>query len=142
MQRTANATIKVTTTINAPVEKVWEHWTSPEHITKWNNASPDWCTPQAQNDLRIDGRFKYRMESRDGSMGFDFEGVYTDVKPLEYIAYTIDDGREVTIHFNQTGNETAVEEYFEAEYTHPLEMQQMGWQAILDHFKSYTESFM
>jgi uncharacterized protein YndB with AHSA1/START domain len=140
MQTTANATIKVRATINAPVEKVWEYWTSPEHIVKWNSASPDWCTPQAQNDLRIGGRFKYRMEARDGNMGFDFEGIYTDVKPFEYIAYTIEDGRKVAIHFNQTENGTSIEEYFEAESTHTVEMQQMGWQAILDHFKSYAES--
>lgn len=133
-------TITVEATVNAPVEKVWELWTKPEHITKWNNASDDWHTPYAENDLRVGGRFSSRMEARDGSFAFDFGGVYDEVKTNEYIAYTLDDGRKVKISFQANGGATKVTESFEAEDTNPIEMQQGGWQAILDNFKKYTEA--
>ena len=82
-------TITVENTVKAPIQKVWQFWTKPEHITQWNNASPDWHTPFAENDLRIGGKFLSRMEARDGSFGFDFGGVYDDIKTNELIAYTI-----------------------------------------------------
>src|SRR6476620_9031608 len=106
--------ITIETTVHAPVEKVWQYWTAPEHITKWNNASDDWHSPRAQNDLRTGGKFNVRMEARDGSQGFDFGGIYEDVKPNKYIAYKMDDGRKVNINFDTDGKETSVEETFEA----------------------------
>lgn len=132
--------ITVATTINAPVEKVWAYWTEPEHIKKWNSASDDWHTPHAENDLRTGGRFSSRMEARDGSMGFDFGGVYDEVKTHEQIDYTMGDDRKVNIVFSGEGNQTAVTETFDAENTNPVDMQQAGWQAILDNFKRYTEA--
>lgn len=131
--------ITLETTIKAPIEKVWEFWTGPGHIEKWNNASDEWHTPHAENDLRIGGVFVSRMEAKDGSFGFDFRGVYDDVKENEYIGYTLEDGRKVTISFTTDGNETKVVETFEAESSHPIEMQRDGWQAIVDNFKKYTE---
>jgi len=139
METANKPTITVENTIKAPVEKVWEFWTKPEHITKWNNASDDWHTPHAENDLREGGKFSARMEARDGSMGFDFGGVYDVVKSHERIEYTIGDGRKVRVRFTDEGNETKVVETFEAEGTHSIEMQRGGWQAILDNFKKYTE---
>jgi uncharacterized protein YndB with AHSA1/START domain len=132
--------ITVENTVNAPVEKVWKYWNGPEHITKWCTATPEWHTPRAQNDLRVGGTFSSRMEAKDGSMGFDFAGVYDDVKPNEYIEYTMGDGRKVWIKFSGKGNETKVVETFEAESENPVEMQKGGWQAILDSFKNYVEA--
>jgi uncharacterized protein YndB with AHSA1/START domain len=131
--------ITVETTVSAPVEKVWECWTKPGHITQWNNASGDWHTPRAENDLRPGGAFLARMEAKDGSMGFDFGGVYDAVEENKRIEYTIGDGRKVKISFNSEGNKTKVVETFEAENAHPVDMQRGGWQAILDNFKKYTE---
>ena len=138
---TANKTlITVQTTVKAPVEKVWKLWTAPEHITKWNNASDDWHTPFAENDLRVGGKFLARMEAKDGSYGFDFGGVYDEVKENEVIEYTIGDGRKVIVNFTGNANETKVVETFEAETTNSIEMQRGGWQAILDNFKKYAEA--
>ena len=85
--------------MHAPVEKVWEYWTEPDHITKWSNASDDWHTPYAENDLRVGGKFVSRMEAKDGSFGFDFGGVYDEVRANEFISYTLGDGRKVEITF-------------------------------------------
>ena len=131
--------ISVQAIINAPIETVWKNWTTPEDIIKWNNASDDWHTTRAENDLRIGGKFFSRMEAKDGSFGFDFGGVYDDVKTHQLIAYTLGDDRKVKITFTSNGNETKVVEAFEAESTHSVEMQHDGWQAILDNFKKYTE---
>jgi len=136
-----NATpIVIERTYNAPIEKVWDYFTQPEHITKWNNASDDWHTPNASNDLRVGGNFVYRMEAKDGSFGFDFGGVYESVDQNEYIEYTIGDGRNVKVNFTAQGNKTDVVETFEAEEINSIELQKGGWQAILDNFKKYTES--
>ena len=132
--------ITVQQVVHAPLEKVWNCWTRPEHITQWNHASPEWHSPRAENDLQAGGRFNFRMEARDGSMGFDFGGTYDAVTPQKQIAYTIADGRKVTVQFEPDGNGIRVTEQFEAEGTHSLEMQQAGWQAILDNFKAYTEA--
>jgi uncharacterized protein YndB with AHSA1/START domain len=134
-----NVKITVKTTVNAPVEKVWEYWTEPKHITKWNNASDDWHTPIAENDLRVGGKFLTRMEAKDGSFGFDFGGIYDEVKLNEVISYNLGDGRKVTITFTGQGNETEVIETFDAETMNSIEMQQAGWQTILDNFKKYSE---
>ncbi|MBL0913390.1 MAG: SRPBCC family protein [Bacteroidia bacterium] len=132
--------ITVTSSVNAPVERVWEYWTNPQHIMRWNSASEDWHTPRAENDLRAGGKFSSRMEARDGSMGFDFEGVYDEVEPHSLISYTMADGRKVRISFSENDGFTEVRETFDPEGTNPVEMQRMGWQAILDNFKKYSEA--
>lgn len=132
--------ITVEATIDAPVEKVWNFWTAPERITKWNNASDDWHTPRAENDLRVGGKFLSRMEARDGSMGFDFEGIYETVKTHEVIEYSMSDGRKVRVDFTVNENQTKVAEAFEAENINEAELQRKGWQNILDNFKKYTEA--
>ena len=132
--------LTVQSTINAPVEKVWEYWTIPEHIIKWATASDDWHTPRAENDLRVGGSFSSRMEAKDGSFGFDFGGTYDTVEEHKTIAYTMDDNRKVKVDFSGDGDATTVIETFEAEGTHSLELQKGGWQAILDNFKKYVES--
>ena len=139
MQTHEKTVITVETTVNAPVEKVWKIWTSPDHITQWSNASDDWHTTKAENDLRKGGKFTSRMEAKDGSMGFDFEGVYDEVKENKLIAYTLGDDRKVHITFASEGNQTLVTESFEAENMNPVEMQISGWQAIMDNFKAYVE---
>ncbi len=131
--------ITIETTVNAPVATVWESFNRPEHITKWNSASDDWHTPWAKNDLRVGGTITSRMEAKDGSMGFDFTGTYDEIQVNEYIAYTLADGRKVTIRFTTDGNSTSITESFEAETENSVELQQMGWQAILNSFKKYTE---
>lgn len=131
--------VTVKAVVQAPMEKVWNCWSEPEHITKWNQASEDWHAPRAENDLRAGGKFLTRMEAKDGSMGFDFFGVYDEVKHHELISYTLEDGRKVEITFTDLGGATKVVETFDAEGTHPVEFQQAGWQAILDNFKKYTE---
>jgi len=140
METQEKKVITVESTINAPVKKVWEYWTRPEHIVKWNHASDDWHSPWSKNDLRVGGSFSARMEAKDGSMGFDFGGVYNVIKSNEYIEYTIADGRKVQVSFSGSGHQTKVVETFEAESTNPVELQRGGWQAILDNFKKYTES--
>jgi uncharacterized protein YndB with AHSA1/START domain len=142
METTTNTPTKITVeaTVNAPVEKVWKSWIEPDHIVKWNHASDDWHSPWAKADFRVGGSFSARMEAKDGSMGFDFGGVYDVIKPNEYIEYTIGDGRKVQVTFTKQGNAIKVVETFEAENTHPIELQRGGWQAILDNFKKYTES--
>ncbi len=132
--------ILVQITILEAIGKVWKFWTKAEHITKWNNASVDWHTPRAKNDLRKGGKFLYRMEAKDGSSGFDFEGVYDEVKLNELISYTLGDGRKVNIAFRTVGNLTTVEERFEAETENSVELQRNGWQNILNNFKNYTET--
>lgn len=131
--------IKVETVVNVPIEKVWEYWTDPKHIVKWNNASEDWHTTEAKNDLKIGGKFTSRMEAKDGSFGFDFGGVYTEVRLYEVISYVLGDGRKVEINFINEENKTKIIENFEGENENPPEFQQMGWQAILDNFKKYSE---
>ena len=137
---TANKPITIETTVNAPIEKVWQYWSAPEHITKWCAASDDWHTPRAENDLRTGGKFNSRMEAKDGSFAFDFGGVYDNVRENEIIDYTMGDGRTVQVRFTENGDQTKVVETFEPESTNPVEMQRGGWQAILDNFKKYTEA--
>ncbi|PRC90916.1 SRPBCC family protein [Solimicrobium silvestre] len=132
--------ITVQATINCPIQKAWEFWTSPEHIVQWNHATKDWHTTRAENDLRVDGKFLYRMEAKDGSMGFDFLGSYKAVIRHELIEYQIGDGRLVEIVFSSDGNQTKIVESFEAEAIHSHEMQQQGWQAILTNFKKFAEN--
>jgi len=132
--------ITVETTVNAPVEKVWQYWTEPRHIIRWNNASADWCTTKAENDLREGGSFSATMAAKDGSFSFDFGGVYDKIKKHELIEYTLGDGRKVKVVFSSAGDQTKVVEEFEAESTHSIEMQKGGWQAIMDNFKKHVEA--
>lgn len=132
--------ITVQADINAPVEKVWQIYTEPGHIVQWNSASPDWHTPYATNDLQPGGSFVSRMEAKDGSMGFDFGGVYQDVVQHQLISYIMEDGRKAKITFGEEGQKTRVTVVFDAEEMNSIEMQHDGWQVILDNFKSYTES--
>jgi len=136
---TVKPAIIVVASVNAPVEKVWKLWTAPEHITKWNSASEDWHTPSATNDLRAGGKFTSRMEAKDGSMGFDFGGVYDEVKENELIEYTLGDNRKVKVVFSQQEGCTKVVETFEPETMNSHELQRGGWQAILNSFKKYAE---
>jgi uncharacterized protein YndB with AHSA1/START domain len=131
--------IRVEATVQAPINKVWKYWTEPDHIKQWNNASDDWHTPFAENDLRVGGTFVSRMEAKDGSAGFDFGGIYDEVTLHEAIAYTMADGRKVNITFKDDDKETEVVETFDADASHPAEFQQQGWQAILNNFKNYVE---
>ena len=142
MSTTNNTSITIETMVNAPIEEVWCCWTEPEHIKKWNNASEDWHTPKAENNLQVGGKFLSRMEAKDGSMGFDFIGVYTDVQINKHIAYTLEDDRKVEIFFTEDGNQTKVVETFETENMNSTELQKAGWQAILDRFKSYVENLI
>jgi uncharacterized protein YndB with AHSA1/START domain len=132
--------ITVKTTVNAPVEKAWEFWTSPVHIMKWNAANEDWHTTKSENDLRKGGSFSSRMEAKDGSFGFDFGGIYDEVKPNEHIAFTMGDGRKVKVDFKSNGGQTEVIESFDPESQNSEELQRSGWQAIMDNFKKYVEA--
>ena len=132
--------ITVEKTINDTVEKVWDFWTNPEHITKWYQASDDWHAPYAENDLRINGKFKTKMAAKDRSAEFDFEGVYTNVILYKLIEYTLPDCRKVSISFSGANGKTLVSETFETENLNTHELQKGGWQAILDNFKKYVEA--
>lgn len=142
LSMTAPTVITVETIVQAPIDTVWSCWNEPKHIIKWNAASNDWHTPRAAVDLKVGGKFSARMEAKDGSMGFDFEGVYTAVEPKTKIGYTIADGRTVEILFQAEGEGVRVTETFQAENENPIELQRSGWQAILDNFKRYTEAQM
>lgn len=132
--------LKVSAEVEVPVEKAWELFNTTEHIVNWNAASPDWHTPRANNDLRTGGSFSFRMEARDGSFGFDFAGEYTEVVPMTSFAYKMEDGRTAQVEFHPIETGTLVITQFDAENSNPLDMQQNGWQAILDNFKRYAEN--
>ena len=131
--------ITITTMVNANIKKVWDYYTNPEHITKWNFADPSWQCPSASNDMRVGGKYSARMEAKDGSFGFDFEGIYDEIIESEKFTFTMADGRQVTVAFHENGNQTDVSVTFDAEEQNSLEMQKGGWQAILNNFKKYTE---
>lgn len=132
--------ITVTATVNADVEKVWDYYTNPEHITKWNFADPSWQCPSALNDMRVGGKYSARMEAKDGSFGFDFEATYDEIVEGEKFIYTMPNGRQASVAFKANGDQTDVEVTFDPENQNSLEMQKNGWQAILNNFKSYTEA--
>lgn len=132
--------LTIEATIQAPIATVWKSWTTPADIMKWNSASDDWHTTKSENDLRVGGTFLSRMEAKDGSFGFDFGGTYTNIKNHELIEYTLGDGRTVSVEFTPNNDSTNIVSVFEAETQNPVEMQQGGWQAILNNFKKYTES--
>jgi len=132
--------ITVQTTISADRKKVWDYYTDPKHIVNWNFASDDWCCPNAENDLQVGGKYKARMEAKNKSFGFDFEATYNEIVGGEKFTYTMEDGREVNVSFEDLGDRTNVIITFDAEKENPEEMQRDGWQSILNNFKSYVES--
>lgn len=131
--------IEVECTIAADEKTVWEFWTTPKHITQWNFATDEWCCPNAVNELEAKGKFSWRMEAKDGSMGFDYSGTYQEIMPYSKIGLTLDDGRAVTIRFEHENGITTVTETFEPDENNP-DLQKQGWQAILNNFKKYVES--
>lgn len=131
--------VTIETTVQAPLEIVWDYWNNPDHVKQWNAASDDWHTPEANNDLRVGGTFSYRMEAKDKSFGFNFYGTYNEVIPMERIVYTIGDERVVEVTFEKTVGGVKVTEVFEAEDQNPVDMQRDGWQSILNRFKEYVE---
>ncbi len=132
-------TITIRTVIAAPIDDVWKAWTTPADIMAWNAASEDWHTVRSDVDLRVGGHFSSRMEAKDGSMGFDFEGTYLVVEPPNLLEFDIG-GRAVRVVFTPSPAGVEVEESFDPEDTHPQEMQRQGWQAILDNFKAHVEA--
>lgn len=133
--------ITIEATINGHIDKVWKIWTSPEHIVKWNAASNDWHTTKAENDLRVGGKFSFRMEAKDGSVGFDFWGTYDTIETNKQIAYTMGDARTAHVQFTSVGDATKVVEIFDSETENSVELQRNGWQAILNNFKNHVEAF-
>ena len=132
--------ITIETTVNAPIDRVWAAWSDPRAIEQWNAALPDWHTPRASVDLREGGSFSSRMEAKDGSTGFDFEGTYTRIETQRLIEYMMGDRRKVRIEFIPSGHRVTVRETFDAEDTHTAKQQRQGWQAILDNFARHVES--
>ena len=138
MEQQERVRITVETTVPVSPELAWEYWTEPRHITQWNQASEDWHTPRAENDLRVGGAFTSRMESKDGKFGFDFGGVYDAVEPHRLLASTLGDGRTVQVSFEPVPAGTRIVETFEAEGENSVELQRTGWQAILDSYRRYV----
>lgn len=131
--------ITVQTVVSAPIERVWEAWTTPADIVQWNFASEDWCCPSAKVDLRAGGTYSARMEAKDGSFGFDFEAVLSAVEPCTFLQYSMGDDRLVDVRFTSADGGVLVEESFDAEDENSAEMQRAGWQAILDNFRKHVE---
>ena len=136
----SNNTITIQALVNADLQTAWDVYTNPEYITKWNFASDDWECPSATNDIRTGGKLSSRMQAKDGSFGFDFEGIYDEVLPLKSIKYHMDDSRKVAITFEEVENGVKVTTIFDPESENPLEMQEGGWQAILDNYKKCVEN--
>lgn len=132
--------ITVETLVKADPGTVWDAWNTPEDIREWNSAHESWHTTRSEVDLREGGTFVSRMEARDGSEGFDFEGTYTRVVPGQVIEYRMSDGREVTVEFSREDGGVRIRETLDAENEHPHEFQRQGWQAILDNFGRHVEA--
>jgi uncharacterized protein YndB with AHSA1/START domain len=137
---TKETRITVEATVNAGIEKVWKLWNNPEDIMKWNTPDPSWHSPSSENDLTVGGKFKNRMEAKDGSFGFDFEGIYDTVILNQEITYTMGDGRQATTIFTEQEGKTHLATTFDPETENEPEFQKQGWQAILDNFVKYVES--
>ena len=130
----------VETAVKARLNDVWNAWNNPADIQQWNAAQDDWHTTNSSVDLREGGKFSARMEAKDGSVGFDFEGIYTRVVPKKAIDYRMSDGREVQVTFAERNGEVLVKETFDAETENTPELQRQGWQAILDNFGRHVEA--
>jgi uncharacterized protein YndB with AHSA1/START domain len=139
-KRTDPMKITVETVVNAPLTKVWDAWNTPADIRKWNSADESWHTTRSTVDLREGGKFLSRMEAKDGSAGFDFEGTYTRVVPKQLIEYRMSDGREVSVEFDESAGGVLVKETFDAETENTPELQRHGWQSILDNFGRYVQA--
>jgi uncharacterized protein YndB with AHSA1/START domain len=137
-----NTTQKITVEsfVKAPLDRVWKAWSNPDDIKQWNAAQDDWHTTRSTVDLREGGTFSSRMEAKDGSQGFDFEGSFTRVVPNKTIAYRMSDGREVIVEFAERAGGVHVSETFDPETENTPELQRQGWQAILDNFKRHVET--
>ncbi len=131
--------IKVTASINADTQKVWDYYTMPQHIVNWNFADSSWHCPRATNDMKVGGTYNARMEAKDGSFGFDFEAIYTEITAGESFSYEFG-GRYATVTFKKHASHTEIAVSFDPENENPIELQKGGWQAILNNFKSYTEN--
>lgn len=131
--------IEVKANIQASIDQVWEKWTQAQHVIHWNFAHESWCCPSAEVDFKEGGSSKYRMEAKDGSFGFDLIATFTAIVPQEWIASSLEDGRKVEVKFASNGQQTILVQRFEPETQNPIELQQQGWQAILDQFKRYCE---
>lgn len=131
--------LEVSATIAAPLDQVWEKWTQAAHVVNWNFAHESWCCPRAQVDFCVGGSSSYRMEAKDGSMGFDLNATFTAIEDHKQILSVLADGRKVAVDFSMEDEQTVVIQRFEPEQENPLELQQGGWQAILNQFKSYCE---
>jgi uncharacterized protein YndB with AHSA1/START domain len=131
--------ITIGTLVSAKRPFVWDCYTNPEHIVNWNFATPDWHCPSAENNLVVGGKYKARMEAKDGSYGFDFEATHTSINHPESFTYVLEDGRTVDVTFTESGGSTEVTVTFDPETQNPLDMQRSGWQAILDNFRKYVE---
>ena len=132
--------ITIEATISSDLQTAWDSYTRPKHITQWNFADDSWHCPSAENDLQKGGKLKSRMEAKDGSFGFDFEGIYDVVEEKRRLVYHLEDGRTVETIFKEEGNFILVTTTFDAETENPIEMQKGGWQAILNNYKKHTES--
>lgn len=132
--------LSIETEVEASPATVWVAWVTPEDITSWNFALDEWCCPKAEINLEVGGKFNYRMEAKDGSIGFDFEGTFTKVTPNESIHFELDDKRVVMVDFMETANGVRVVETFEAEDENLAEQQRQGWQSILNNFKKHVQS--
>lgn len=131
--------LEVSASIAAPLDQVWEKWTQAEHVVNWNFAHESWCCPRAHVDFKVGGSSSYRMEAKDGSMGFDLNATFTAIEAHQQIHSVLEDGRKVAVDFSVQDQQTLVVQRFEPEQENPHELQQGGWQAILNQFKSYCE---
>lgn len=131
--------ITIQVLVSADRQKVWEYYTKPDHITKWNFAIDTWHCPMVSNDMKVGGKYLARMEAKDGSFGFDFEATYNEITEGEKFSYTMTDNRVVNAIFKELGDKTELSIIFDAESENPVDMQQQGWQSILNNFKKYTE---
>ncbi len=132
--------ITVHTKISTPISKVWECWNNPKHVVNWNFASQDWECTSAENNLEVGGKFTYAMAAKDGSAGFNFEGKYLEINEPSRVSYELGDGRKVSVSFQEVDGQVEVAETFETEDENSVELQQSGWQSILDNFKNYVET--
>lgn len=139
MNPMASSPLTVSVLLQVDPARAWAAYTEPQAIVQWNFASEDWHCPRAENDVRVGGRLCSRMEAKDGSMGFDFEGVYTEVQPLKRLAYRFGERHAQVVFASEAPHQTWVRVTFEPENEYPLQQQQAGWQAILDNYQRFAE---
>ena len=129
--------ITVSTHVAAPIAEVWRAYNSPDDIKIWNTASPDWHTISSAVDLRVGGKFIFRMEAKDGSFGFDLAGKFTKVESQKLLEYTFGE-RVGLVEFSDEPSGVTVTVTFDSEDSHSEEQQRAGWQAILDNFARHV----